>query len=531
MGTISEKLTYLYGTKQKLKQAINNIGGEVTDETTFREYANQLENAYDRLPKTEFEEGTEVTLENCLKGKLDYENGVVGIGQSSQDTRQYIDVGTWEQGGINGTTGQDDTSSSVRTGYIEVKTGVLYSITRSIKTNYMVFRFYDISQNYLGNQQTSGMVTTNRYTTDNRMVATVGDMTMTIDNTSVAYMRIADASNDLSTKYTIYTDNTPSPSYPQTINSVTGTQDVVVSGINLANPQLERGSIDATTGEETANDNYCRMVNYIYFGSASKLYFKRSDGTVNLKARWYNKNLEYVGSSPGINNKTTLELTPPNNAEYLRIAIDASNLNYFTDSSVIVSVSDTTYEPYITPTSYQLSLGDKKLYDECYIVGSPDNWKYVDNYYKEKFNQTTIERAITSISEKYRFKITPTHQAKAVSTTSSVADILSNILSKTSTDNIWLCNNGIGINSSGSILMYHEDFSAYTSDQMRSYFANNDDYIVYPLATPIETPITDETLISQLNAWYNAHSNNGTTIITSNGNLPMIIKVRGLKGE
>ena len=32
-------------------------------------------------------------------------------------------------------------------------------------------------------------------------------------------------------------------------------------------------------------------------------------------------------------------------------------------------------------------------------------------------------------------------------------------------------------------------------------------------------------------ALYNAHSNNGTTIITSNGDLPMIIKVIGLKGE
>ena len=32
-------------------------------------------------------------------------------------------------------------------------------------------------------------------------------------------------------------------------------------------------------------------------------------------------------------------------------------------------------------------------------------------------------------------------------------------------------------------------------------------------------------------ALYNSHSLNGTTIITSNGDLPMIIKCRGLKGE
>lgn len=88
MGTTSEKLTYLNGTKQKLKQAINNIGGEVTDETTFRNYVAELENAYDRLPKTEFEEGESVTLENTLKGKLDFQDGKVGFGQASQESTQ-----------------------------------------------------------------------------------------------------------------------------------------------------------------------------------------------------------------------------------------------------------------------------------------------------------------------------------------------------------------------------------------------------------------------------------------------------------
>lgn len=84
----ANKLTYLNQTKQKLKQAINNIGGEVTDETTFRNYVAELENAYDRLPKTEFEEGESVTLENTLKGKLDFQDGKVGFGQASQESTQ-----------------------------------------------------------------------------------------------------------------------------------------------------------------------------------------------------------------------------------------------------------------------------------------------------------------------------------------------------------------------------------------------------------------------------------------------------------
>ena len=80
----SNKLTYLNETKKELKQKINNLGGSIDDNTTFRNYANQLQNVYDNLPKTEYQEGTEVNLGKTSKGKLDYENGVVGIGQSSQ---------------------------------------------------------------------------------------------------------------------------------------------------------------------------------------------------------------------------------------------------------------------------------------------------------------------------------------------------------------------------------------------------------------------------------------------------------------
>lgn len=88
MGTISEKLTYLNGTKQELKQAINNLGGSITDETTFRQYVDQLDNVYGALPKTSFQEGTEVTIENGLKGKIDFDDGKVGFGQASQESTQ-----------------------------------------------------------------------------------------------------------------------------------------------------------------------------------------------------------------------------------------------------------------------------------------------------------------------------------------------------------------------------------------------------------------------------------------------------------
>ena len=72
MGTTAEKGAYLNETKSQLKTAINNLGGNITSETTFREYAEELQDVYDNYPKTEYQEGTEINLGVTSKGKLDF---------------------------------------------------------------------------------------------------------------------------------------------------------------------------------------------------------------------------------------------------------------------------------------------------------------------------------------------------------------------------------------------------------------------------------------------------------------------------
>lgn len=103
MGTIAEKGAYTIGTKSLLKQKINNLGGSITDETTFREYANQLQSVYENAPKTSYQTGTEITLSPTLKGKLDFEDEKVGYGDTYQegtptpDSPQNIKSVTGEQ--------------------------------------------------------------------------------------------------------------------------------------------------------------------------------------------------------------------------------------------------------------------------------------------------------------------------------------------------------------------------------------------------------------------------------------------------
>ena len=45
--TIQDQLDELLDSKSNMKTAINNYGGEVTDETTFREYPTEIQKVID----------------------------------------------------------------------------------------------------------------------------------------------------------------------------------------------------------------------------------------------------------------------------------------------------------------------------------------------------------------------------------------------------------------------------------------------------------------------------------------------------
>lgn len=96
--SIADKLIYLNGTKEKLKESINNIGGSITDETTFRAYATELDNIYSSLPKTTGE-GSNLSL-TTLKGRINVDD-ILGDttqeGTPTPDSPQDINVVTGEQ--------------------------------------------------------------------------------------------------------------------------------------------------------------------------------------------------------------------------------------------------------------------------------------------------------------------------------------------------------------------------------------------------------------------------------------------------
>lgn len=369
----------------------------------------------------------------------------------------------------------------------------------------------------------SSSLTITQYKADNTFISrtqTTGtnEQTITTDAT-VGYVRISYRNDRFSgNKIMFAKGSTSTPYLPY------NTIEEVVGGIN----KLPWGTITGNTTTEYHFNPPLKAGTYSFLFNAynpnggKAMDFYDSNNT-NIKNLYIPKHEEATDQFTKITSSTDISWC----RIYSGSADDVIDEMMFVEGDYTQSTMPP-YEPYKTPTTYQFNLGNKQLYDECYIVGSPDNWKFVDNYYKEKIS--IIDRQGANASGKFRFVLGITYNAKETPN-SSVADIYSNILTKNSANNNYLRNNSIAINDAGQILIYWEDWAEYSIQEMQNYFTNRDDYIVYPLATPIETPITDETLISQLNVWYNAHSNNDTTIITSNGDLPMIIKVRGLKDQ
>ena len=83
MGNINDKLTYLNTTKGLIKKGLNNLGSELTNEP-FRDYADSLDDIYDKFPKVHGV-GVDIKLPT-IKGKM-----LVGV---SGGTRQQQLLGS-----------------------------------------------------------------------------------------------------------------------------------------------------------------------------------------------------------------------------------------------------------------------------------------------------------------------------------------------------------------------------------------------------------------------------------------------------
>lgn len=328
----------------------------------------------------------------------------------------------------------------------------------------------------------------------------------------------------------------PNPDYPQEVQTVTGEQTVSVTGKNLyyldTAPHFSSNAayIDVVYGVNditieavgTGGAQYAGAVTteldptktYTLSGTATKIaetsntrvaYWTSDDGstwnltptiafTETLSAgQTYDFSFQVTGSKYyrfGFYNANTATVTLGTKTKYSNIQLEAGS-----------TASD--FTPYRTPQSYLISIGSTELcmisdYQD-YIYKSGDDWYLHKEIGKVVFNGTETWGQVNSYAY---FSTTINSDLIKPLNIYSLPLILSNYYSPASRSNLYdsTVDYGIGIheNTPNRILIRNKDYTSIPA--FTTWLSNHNTTVYYPLATPTDTIITDNTLIGQLNA-------------------------------
>lgn len=326
----------------------------------------------------------------------------------------------------------------------------------------------------------------------------------------------------------------PTPTNPITINSVTGNQEVVVRGKNLINTTEKNLGTSSQGVIQPTNTNYLGINDYTACkaNTTYSILFEHDQSDATLYVSYKESNESFITrTSYG----TARTFTTPSNAHLMFVYLYKNNANFSNGGYVQLEQgsSATTYEPYITPITKTLALGDIELNKigtyQDYIYKSSGKW------YVHKL----IQKVVIDSSYRSTGGTTGTN-AYYISTNISnglddnaIASAYSNMFSPCSFNNRNGAPDSVMLQSGSVVLRTRNNTDLdWSNNTKRDAWLNaNLPIVYYVLATSTNTEITDTTLISQLEEIYNLMSITGTTIIETSGNLPIIIKARALKGE
>ena len=429
--SVSEKITSIENHISEAYTSLANMGADLTNiDKNIENISSKIDEIYNNAPKTSYVEGSNISISNSLKGKVEYEDNKVVKGNTSQNTLTGKNLfnNIYQNNELNDLTivvnedkslritGTANASTFLNLGTISVEANTRYRLSGSPTGGGNTTHQLYMSNSSLGiSAYDRGSGTTFTPTSS----GTVNVMFVVYNGATTNFnvypmIRLASVSDDT---YEPYCGGIPSPnpSYPQNINVVTGENTITIDngdGLSQTYP-ISLGTLEL-----------CKIGNY-------QDYIYKDNG------KWYKYG--------AIGKKLASQLT-------------VDNLNLATQGGFIFSIG-------------------------------------------------------------------------GITTTKSAC--VSNILTyKSTVDTAWNTKNGVYIGQlySGYENIYiNKDFT--TKTEMLTWLTTNNFILYYVLATPTSTEITDDGLISELEELYNMYSYSGTTNISISGNLPFIMKVRGLKGN
>lgn len=539
MASINEKLNYINETKSLIKDKLNDLGSEIENETTFREYAEKIEDLYNEWPKIN-DENTIINLENTKKGKMSL--------QLKGNTNQFT------------TTGKNlfDYESFKGQSIEEMNNGVeclkLVGITKTYnfegeENQRYTFQFRYVSKTHsdIGAFQflySDGTDSDIKYTGQMSTAKTIYSATSTANKTVIGVKWNAwNSGNSVyidknsfqlekgtsKTSYEPYTGGiiSPNPDYPQNIQVATGNNNINIKGKNIWNELWENGYWSRTTGEKGSGDNYLRCTDYISIEPNVTIYFNKPDEYENYAVIFYNSAKEIVNT--GVPTETSSKsFTAPSNAYYFTFycALTSGTATYNNNIMITYGTVESDYEQYQSQ-SYPISLGTLEL---CSLINNEDEIIKKEGLW---FKRKRINKVILNGEEQWGTDGTLTEtQRFKISTPTYFPNSLGQSYTKHSKSNYF-----------SFIVNYNTDYPHYyfgdsysfffmykmTLNEFKTWVSNHNIIVYYVLQEPEDIQITDNTLITQLNNLEKVMSyNDQTNIFQENDNLPFIINATTL---
>ena len=576
MGTISDKLVYLDGTREQIKENLNKFGSNITENDTFRSYSNVINDIYDKLPKVSAN-GSNFSLENAQNGKLDSfgmegnteqttYSGINILLQNEYVSSKTVNGITYTNNGdgtfnLSGTATANTSLRIIDVGVFNLESGQAYYLYSSVPYNVDTFNMSIVAVvdgvNVYFRANTTYTPSTTPTNSRLQFYVASGN-TVNVQNVKLMLVKGSSA-----TEYEPYVGGTPSPNpdYPQNINVVSGNQVVNVSGKNkmgfadgtYTNNQgitatVEGGKV-ILNGTGTANPSGVTipLSKSIVIQTNTQYTLSAFNNSINSNVLL---RLQAVGSSnpysnaplSSVNATATIQSSEEYEIDRLFIRVDQNTtLNNFIIYPQLEKCSTaTTYEPYqsqdyeIDLLDYELcKIGDYKdvIFKNNQLSSYYDSTLDEDSWYiKKEIGKVVLNGSenyyIYSIDDKImRFQSvdmngitipqTPYYSDKFIYM-GKVAEI-----------------HEVGITSGASetrscCFIFINKTIANTIEEFKTWLSTHNTEVYYVLATPTYEKITNETLISQLEA---IETHTGTNIfeVSNENNVLPSLNVKRLK--